>query len=54
MAYKRVLFLLGVLLLSAVLRDMVVPREFLEEWMGRWLGGRSAQSSTHKHPGDLP
>lgn len=40
MELKRKALLLGLVLLSLLLsllfKDVVVPAEFLEEWLGRW------------------
>ncbi len=38
MELKRAVFLVSVILLSVVLRDVVLPPECLEEWVSRWLG----------------
>lgn len=37
MALKRTILLISVILLSAVLKDMVLPREVLEEWLNSWF-----------------
>ncbi|PIG09243.1 hypothetical protein [Comamonas sp. 26] len=38
MELKRAVLLVSVILLSAALRDVFLPRECLEEWIGRCLG----------------
>lgn len=36
MELKRKALLLGLVLLSLLLKEVVIPAEFLEEWLGRW------------------
>ncbi|WP_370682074.1 hypothetical protein [Comamonas sp. GB3 AK4-5] len=54
MAFKRLLVLLTVLLMSALLRDMVVPRECVEEWVDRCMRTGTADSTDNDRRPDLP
>ena len=51
MPLKRALLLISVLVLAALLRDLVLPREILEDWVDRWLGRQDAVTQ-QRHDGE--
>jgi hypothetical protein len=52
-ALKRLLVLLTVLLMSALLRDMVVPRECVEDWVDRCIRTGSTGSTRNSDASEL-
>lgn len=53
MNLRRIVMLMCVVMLSAMLKDLVVPRECLEAWVDRWLGQRSHVVAQRQLPGDV-
>lgn len=47
MELKRILLLVGVVLASLVLKDIVLPRECLEEWIDQCLDAASHLARRH-------